>query len=403
MGNALNRELTGEPTAEAGASATAAAAGTDAVDKARAADEAGRPDPLANPAFRTPGFLERLREAILGVSRPLDCVQVEVTSRCAGRCVYCPHTTAAATWRSRHMPAEVFAALWPLLRRSSRAHLQGWGEPLLHPRFLDFVALARKAGCQVSSTSCGLRMDAELARRLAQSGMDLLAFSLVGTDEASNDARAGVPFARVCESVRLLRAAIRETGRPRDGEALEIHFAYLLLADRVDAVKRLPALMDELDVDMAVVSTLDYLAQPGQAHLAFAPQERAKIDAARAVLEAAAAEAEARGRFLHFSLPGTEPLSGADSGGCRENVIRSCYVDADGAVSPCVYLNVPDNGAGAATIASGVAARRRTFGSVPGEDPWTIWQKPEFAAFRAALAEQRPDTACLACPKRFER
>lgn len=191
-------------------------------------------DPLRNPAFRAPGLGERLRELLLGERRPLDCVQVEVTSCCAGRCVYCPHTTQAAFWRSRHMPDAVFAALWPLLRRSGRAHLQGWGEPLLHPRFFDFAALARKAGCQVSSTSCGLCMDADLAARIVQSGMDMLAFSLAGTDAASNAARSGVPFERVCEAVRLVRAA-QHASDARKETALEVHLAYLLLADRIDA------------------------------------------------------------------------------------------------------------------------------------------------------------------------
>ena len=364
--------------------------------------DAPRLDPLADPSFRAPGFLERLREAFLGAQRPLDCLQVEVTSRCAGRCTYCPHTTEAAAWKSRHMPDEVFAALWPLLRGSQRAHLQGWGEPLLHPRILDYVALARKAGCAVSSTSCGLRMDAELARKLAQSGMDLLAFSLVGTDEASNDARAGVPFSRVCESVRQLRAAITEAGRPSEGEPLEIHFAYLMLADRMEAARGLPALMDELDVEMAVVSTLDYLALPGQAHLAFAPHETEKIDAARKILESVAAEADERGRIIHFALPGPDAV--ADAGGCRENVARSCYVDADGGISPCVYLNVPDNGLGAGTgEALRGEGRRRVFGDVRAEEPWEIWGKPEFKAFREALVRNAPDSACLVCPKRFER
>lgn len=361
-------------------------------------------DPLADPSFRAPGFLERLRDAFLGVQRPLDCLQVEITSHCVGRCSYCPHTTAASTWKSRHMPDEVFAALWPFLRGAQRAHLQGWGEPLLHPRFLDYISLARRAGCAVSSTSCGMRMDALLARKLAESGMDMLAFSIVGTDDASNDARAGIPFARVCESVRILRKAIREAGRNADGNSLEIHFAYLLLSDRMDAARRLPALMDELDVEMAVVSTLDYLALPGHEELAFAPQETAKIAAARDMLESIAAEADSRGRIIHFALPGTEALG--DAGGCRENIVRSCYVDADGKISPCVYLNVPDNNLDSTEQASKTLrteSRRRIFGDVRNESPWEIWKKQDFINFRKGLANNAPNAACLDCPKRFER
>ena len=35
---------------------------------------------------REPGFWETVTEALLGRRRPLDCIQVEVTSRCPGRC-----------------------------------------------------------------------------------------------------------------------------------------------------------------------------------------------------------------------------------------------------------------------------------------------------------------------------
>lgn len=341
-------------------------------------------DPLLNPAFRPPGLMEKLREALLGATRPLDCVQIETTSFCGGRCVYCPHTAQGENWRSRHMSREVFASLWPLLRQASRAHLQGWGEPLLNPDFFDFQALAARAGCQTSTTSRGLNISADIAARLAESGMDLIAFSLVGTDGESNSARAGVPFAKVCESIKILREAIRKSARK---PPLEIHFAYLMLADRMEAVAGLPELMDRLDVEMAVISTLDYLAVPDQGNLAFQPHEDKKIGKAREILEATAAKAEKYGRLVHYALPGPEPAEN----GCRENIGRTLYVDAEGRISPCVYLNVPAEGLG-----------RTVFGNSLVKNPLEIWRQENFRVFRENLLAGKTPEVCLGCPKRHE-
>lgn len=346
-------------------------------------------DPLANPAFRAPGLLEKLREAFIGASRPLECVQIEVTSICSAACIYCPHTTQKSSWRSRNMQDSVFAALWPLLRQSQRAHLQGWGEPLLHPRFFDFANLARKAGCQVSSTSCGMRIDEKTAEKLVGTGLDMIAISLAGTDAASNDARRGTDFHKVCSGVKNLRRAIRNAAQ---NEQMQIHLAYLLLADRMDAACKLPGLMRELDVDAAIVSTLDYLALPEQAELAIAPHETEKIEKARDILRRAAAEAESDGRMLHYELPEARaPEKGIS---CRENVGKSLYIDADGKVSPCVYLNVPGNDP---------PEKRRVFGDITACRPGEIWQQADYAAFRQDLARGMPDGICKNCPKRFEQ
>lgn len=223
------------------------------------AKDGGAADPLRNPRFQEPSVWQLFRESLFGKPRLLDCIQVEVTSVCPGRCVYCPHTTQAGYWRSRHMEAATFARLWPLMQESGRVHLQGWGEPFLHPRFMDFAALARKAGCRVSTTTCGLRMDETLARQIVGSGIDIVAFSLVGTDEASNAPRAGVPFSRVREAVRTLQ----RVRKAKMGVHLELHFAYLMLASQMEAVEGLPDLMDELDVHAAVISTLDYMRRRG--------------------------------------------------------------------------------------------------------------------------------------------
>lgn len=346
-------------------------------------------DLLRDESFRGPGFGELMRELFVGVRRPLDCVQVEVTSVCPGRCGYCPHSTHAESWRSRHMSDATLAALWPLLRQTVRVHLQGWGEPLLHPRFLDYVAFARRAGCRVSSTSCGLRMDETLAEGLVDSGLDILAFSLVGTDEVSNAARTGVPFARVEEAVRTLQTV----RRARQGVHMEIHIAYLMLADRMEAVLELPELMAEWGVHAAVVSTLDYLSVPEHEALAFAPHEREKIAAARALLEKSAAEAARLELGFHYALPGAEPGQM-----CRENVARTLYVDAEGTLSPCIYTNLPTDDASAEGATS-----RWILGRADAGDPFAIWSGARGAAFRAALAAGQPEAPCRSCAKRYEQ
>ncbi|ACU91155.1 radical SAM protein [Desulfomicrobium baculatum] len=327
-----------------------------------------------------------LREQFSLRRRLLDVVQIEVTSVCPGRCAYCPHVIMAEHWKSRHMDTTAYARLWPLLRESVRAHLQGWGEPFSHPRFLDMVALARKAGCFVSTTTCGLHMTEDFAKSLVESGLDIIAFSLAGTTAASNDVlRRGVDFSRVMDSIRLLN----EVRTARSGVHLEIHIAYLALASRISEVRRLPELMRELGVHAAVVSTLDPNLAPGWAHEAYAPDEQDKIAVARAELDAAAAEAARLGLDFDYSLPEPTPRRG-----CLENADRTVFVDAQGCMSTCVYLNPPT------TLHE---PNRRIFGSCLEQDPVSIWKSDAFSAFRAGLLSGEPDAACLRCPKRHAR
>jgi len=347
--------------------------------------ESDMADPLKNPAFKEPGTLEILSELLRGQRRPIACVQVEVSSVCRARCEYCPQSANSGRWKARNMDAGTFAALWPLLRQSVRVHLQGWGEPFLHPRFFDFTAFVRKAGCAVSSTSCGLHMDEDIARRVVKSGMDVLAFSLAGTDEASNAIRQGAPFAKVCENIGLM-SAIRKKAMAAH---LSLHCAYILLADRMEAVLALPDLASELGMHAVVVSTLDYIAAPGQESLAFAPHEADKIARARDLLKKAAARAAKLELDFHYALPCPEPW-----GTCRENVERSLYVDAEGALSPCIYVNVP---------VKNEDAHRRIFGNANETDAFACWQGERFSAFRKALEAGRPEAPCEHCAKRFEK
>lgn len=337
-------------------------------------------------SFREPGIWETLRERLFGARRLLDCLQVEVSTRCPGRCRYCPHTVMHEQWQGRDMDMETFARLWPLLRRSGRVHLQGWGEPLLNPAFFEMAALALKAGSSVSTTTCGLIMNEHLAVQIVESGLDIIALSLAGTSAATNASRQGVEFERVCEAISLLQAV----RRARQGVHLEIHLAYLMLASNMDAVRGLPALMKRLGVHAAVISTLDYVPSVALEPESFGLEEPERLAAAASILRETASEIQRLGMECHWSLP--DPSAPGRS--CRENIARSLFVAADGSISPCVYLNLP---------AGGADADRRIFGNVLTRDPLMIWESEEFRGFREQLAGGMPDRCCLTCVKRFEK
>lgn len=326
--------------------------------------------------LRGPGLWQGFMETF--AARELECMQVEVTSACPGRCTYCPHTIESDSWKSRHMQPEVFAALWPLMRRTARVHLQGWGEPLLHPHFFDFVELAIRAGCRVSTTTCGLHMNDTVAEKLVVCGVDVVAFSLVGTDETSNAARAGVSFARVEAAVRTLQ----RVRKARVGVHLEVHLAYLLLWSVRKALRGLPALMDDWDVHGAVISTLDFIARPEFAAEAILPADTDKITEAAALIAHAQTAAT---RPIWAALPENSPAPQ-----CKERVHKTLYVDAEGQVSPCIYLNVPGN-----------SPRRRVVGNVLTTDACTLWADPDYTHFRERVGTTDPDPVCLDCPKRF--
>ncbi len=341
---------------------------------------------FSHPLFKEAGVWDIIKDLVHPKPRPFDCLQVEITSHCSARCSYCPHTTHAQSWQGQHMEARTFANLWPLLQQSTRVHLQGWGEPLLHPHFLDFVAFARKAGCAVSTTSCGLHLNENVAKSIFDSGIDILAFSLAGTDAESNSARQGADFHKVCEKIRLLQ----ELRKKHWAVHLDIHVAYILLADRMEAVLGLPDLMQELAIHTAVVSTLDYVPQPHLQELALRPEEKNKIAKARTLLQEASARAKSLDKDIHYALP-----SLTTTGHCRENIQKNMYITAAGQCSPCVYLNIPAKQASSFPQA--------IFGNVNSQHPLDIWHGEEFTRFRQSHGQGDPNhPLCHSCIKRHE-
>jgi len=321
-----------------------------------------------------------------------DWLQVEVTSFCNAACVYCPHTVHRDKWLSRHLPVDTFQKLRPAFRKTKLVHLQGWGEPLLHPDFFTLVSLARQAGSRVGTTTNGTLVDAPLAARLAASGLDFVCFSLAGTTAEKNDAwRRGTSLAKTLEAIRLLQKAKEAARAARPA----IHIAYLLLRSGIDELLRLPELLAGYGIDQVVITTLDCIPSPAlKEESLFFPEEAAQKELL-ASLQKVTAEGLKKGLPIYYQLntPGQKKQA------CSENVRRALFVSADGLVSPCVFTNLPVARATFFDRETVRPYRRLTFGDISTQNLFRLWRQKDYVSFRRSFNAGEPPAFCRECPK----
>lgn len=309
-----------------------------------------------------------------------DWVQVEVTTACTAACIYCPRTAWRHAWPERFLEPETFDRLKPLFPRTRYVHLQGWGEPFLHPDFFHFLRQAKEAGCQVGATTNGMAATEALLERCVTDGLDVLAFSLAGTDPGQDHIRRGTHLEQVLTAMKTLARLKAERGSatPR------VHVAYMLLASRLGDLPRLPGLLAGLGVAQVVISTLDFVPAPELA--------REVIDASPALAATLARlrrEARVFGLEVHdrWSAPATQAP-------CSENPLRALVVAADGEVTPCVFAALPEVRGGGQT-----AAHRLSFGNIRERDPLRLWKASAYREFRRSLATGKPPPLCRSCRK----
>ncbi len=318
----------------------------------------------------------------------LDWIQVEVSSHCNALCTYCPRAVHRKAWLSRTMPLRDFERLVPALARVGMVHLQGWGEPFLDPEILAMIRLAKKAGCAVGTTTNGTLLDDRLIGELVASGIDVLAVSLAGIDGHNDAIRQGAHLQQALGALLRLDKAKAVVGSVTPA----LHVAYLLLRSRLADIEGLADFFARLPVSQIVVSTLDFVPCPELADEVVAPATAHEYEALRSRLNAAKEALRARGKDLHYRL--RQP--GAARGTCTENVGRSLFVSVTGAVSPCVFTNlpVPDETVMPAYLA-------RSFGNIHDASLGRIWRSSDYRAFRSALRAGQLPAACADCPKAF--
>jgi radical SAM protein with 4Fe4S-binding SPASM domain len=147
-------------------------------------------------------------------------VVVEITNVCNLACVHCPypHISRSPDYRPRHMDWGVYAKIV----REVAGHpgvmfrLICDGEPLMHPRFLDMVRLAKSNGlAPVNVITNGMLLDEAMVEGLLDAGVDVVEVSLDALTKATYEKiRIGSDFDLVISNLERL-IAMRDSRRAR--------------------------------------------------------------------------------------------------------------------------------------------------------------------------------------------
>lgn len=168
-------------------------------------------NPQAGPRQAINFLLGRV-EARLQVRRPWSYplgLQLEPTTQCQLDCPFCARVKATAGMSEGHMDwgnyERLMREIGPYL--TALAFWQ-WGEPLLHPRLVDMVELAKRYGIiTFISTNAQTDPSAIDLRGLMKSGLDLLIISMDGASQPVYEQfRAGGSLERL---KTFLAAAVR--------------------------------------------------------------------------------------------------------------------------------------------------------------------------------------------------
>ncbi|MGH9936000.1 MAG: radical SAM/SPASM domain-containing protein [Blastocatellia bacterium] len=156
------------------------------------------------------------------------CTQVTLNHGiCDSRCLSCPigrlnYGDATAEVRAeftpasrRHMPFEIFARVADEVARHPHAwlRLHARGEPLLHPRFVELVRYAKRAGVRlVQAFTDAITLDETKARAVLEAGLDVLECSIHGHEQTYESLMRNGKFERVRENVIRFRRLRDELG-----------------------------------------------------------------------------------------------------------------------------------------------------------------------------------------------
>ena len=315
-------------------------------------------------------YLEKIRIK----SKPFLAFQIEPTSRCQLKCVMCPRTVFSDEWVSGDMPLAVYKKVSKYFHLVENVHLQGWGEPLLHPELPNMLAIAKAEHCKASLTTNGMLLTQNMSEELIKKRLDTIVISIAGAVRETHESiRCGSHFEQIIDNIRTL-ANLKLKMRSKTPK---IALSFLMTKTNIKELSEAVILAKDSGMNEFVATNLDYTPTEALDNLKAFSCNKADLEFQNYVDAARIRAEKIKISFRFYPLEMEELIM------CEMDPLRIVSLSFDGCVSPCVYMNLPKSSL-IPRFFCGVrdSVQRVCFGSIAENDFMEIWKSEEYREFR---------------------
>ena len=320
---------------------------------------------------RQANSLKNQEEALSGTqvleSMPRRLV-LELTNACNLNCKMCGRNSAdfKPTW----FQMEWLRLFEPVAEHMEEVTLMGWGEPTVHPHFVEFLDWAHRLGLRKYFCTNGMRLD-KLFDDIFRTETDIIAVSMDGANAKTNEEiRRGADFHKITKSL----SAITSYKAAHGLEFPYLNFVFTAMDQNLDELPDLVRLAGELGLNEVKAVYLTAFEAEMSSQILYDKMARTAE-----VFQKAMEVGEQCGVCLKLPhLVGEDPAGDALHKPCYTGW-RDFFLGSDGYVRPCM------------------STAEKLFPISQYETFAEMWNAPEYQRHRGAVNAAGMAVSCRNC------
>ncbi|MDR0664895.1 MAG: radical SAM protein [Helicobacteraceae bacterium] len=282
----------------------------------------------ADRAANTIASQEAMRSGLSRLTSKPQRFVFEMTNACNLNCAMCGRNSA--DFKPTRFDPSWLAKFEGVSRYTEEVTLMGWGEPTVHPQFVEFLKWANRKGLRKYFCTNGMRLN-DLAPHIFEEQVDVIAVSIDAADEAlNNEIRRGSKMDRIFGGIK----AIVDQKQRLNSPFPYMNFVTTLMRKNLREFPKIVRLAAELGLQEAKGVFLTAFDETLAKESLWD-----SMDEVRAVFDEASESADALGIKVKIPhLRGEDPAGELSHKPCF-TAWRDFFLGSDGYVRPC--MNTP--------------------------------------------------------------